>query len=94
MSVLVQIPLALQKFTKHQSTVQIEGITVQEALDDLARHFPGIREQLCDSQGAIRKFINLYLNNEDIRFLEGEKTAVQDGDALAIIPAVAGGHRS
>ena len=94
MAVLVQIPLALQKFTKHQSTVQIEGVTVQEALDDLVRHFPGIREQLCDSQGAIRKFINLYLNNEDIRFLEGEKTAVQDGDALAIIPAVAGGHRS
>ena len=94
MAVLVQIPLALQKFTKHQSTVQIEGVTVQEALDDLARHFPDIRAQLCDSRGAIRKFINLYLNNEDIRFLEGEKTAVQDGDALAIIPAVAGGHRS
>lgn len=94
MSVLVQIPLALQKFTKHQSTVQVEGVTVQEALGDLARHFPGIREQLCDSRGAIRKFINLYLNNEDIRFLEGEKTAVQDGDELAIIPAVAGGHRS
>ena len=94
MAVLVQIPLALQKFTKHQSTVQIVGVTVQEALDDLARHFPEIRAQLCDSRGAIRKFINLYLNNEDIRFLEGEKTAVQDGDALAIIPAVAGGHRS
>ena len=91
MSVLVQIPLALQKFTTHQSTVQIEGVTVQEALDDLVRHFPGIREQLCDSQGAIRKFINLYLNNEDIRFLEGAKTAVRDGDELAIIPAVAGG---
>jgi molybdopterin synthase sulfur carrier subunit len=94
MAVLVQIPLALQKFTKHQSTVQIEGVTVQEALDDLARHFPEIRAQLCDSRGAIREFINLYLNNEDIRFLEGEKTAVQDGDELAIIPAVAGGHRS
>jgi sulfur-carrier protein len=94
MAVLVQIPLALQKFTKHQSTVQIEGVTVQEALDDLVRHFPEIRAQLCDSRGAIRKFINLYLNNEDIRFLEGEKTAVQDGDELAIIPAVAGGHRS
>ena len=91
MAVLVQIPLALQKFTKHQSTVQIEGVTVQEALDDLVRHFPGIQEQLCDSRGAIRKFINLYLNNEDIRFLDGEKTAVQDGDELAIIPAVAGG---
>jgi len=91
MLVLVQIPLALQKFTKHQSTVQIEGVTVQEALDDLVRHFPGIREQLCDSRGAIRKFINLYLNNEDIRFLDGAKTAIQDGDELAIIPAVAGG---
>ena len=91
MSVLVQIPLALQKFTKHQSTVQIEGVTVQEALDDLARHFPAIREQLYDSRGAIRKFINLYLNNEDIRFLAGAKTVIQDGDELAIIPAVAGG---
>ena len=91
MAVLVQIPLALQKFTKQQSIVQIEGVTVQEVLDDLERHCPGIRAQLCDSQGAIRKFINLYLNNEDIRFLEGAKTAIQDGDELAIIPAVAGG---
>ena len=92
MSVLVQIPLALQKFTTHQSTVQVEGVTVQEVLDDLERHFPGIRAQLCDGRGAIRKFINLYLNNEDIRFLEGAKTALQDGDELAIIPAVAGGY--
>ena len=94
MAVLVQIPLALQKFTKHQSSVQSEGVTVQEVLDDLERHFPGLRAQVCDSQGAIRKFINLYLNHEDIRFLGGAKTAVQDGDALAIIPAVAGGHRA
>jgi molybdopterin synthase sulfur carrier subunit len=93
MAVRVQIPLALQKFTKQQSAVQVEGVTVQEVLDGLGRHFPGLRDQLCDSQGAIRKFINLYLNNEDIRFLEGDKTAVQDGDELAIIPAVAGGHR-
>jgi sulfur-carrier protein len=80
MAVLVQIPLALQKFTKHQSTVQLEGATVQAVLDDLERHFPGIQAQVCDSRGAIRKFINLYLNNEDIRFLGGAKTAVQDGD--------------
>jgi sulfur-carrier protein len=93
MAVLVQIPLALQKFTTHQSTVQIEGVTVQDVLDDLARRFPGLQAQLCDNQGAIRKFINLYLNNEDIRFLKGAKTAVQDGDELAIIPAVAGGSQ-
>jgi molybdopterin converting factor small subunit len=91
MAVIVQIPMALQKFTKNQSTVQSEGLTVQEVLDDLARRFPEIRGQLCDSRGAIRKFINLYLNNEDIRFLDGEKTTIQDGDELAIIPAVAGG---
>ncbi len=93
MAVLIQIPLALQKFTKHQSQVHVEGVTVHEVLDDLERHCPGMREQLRDGRGAIRKFINQYLNNEDIRFLEGEKTAVQAGDELAIIPAVAGGHR-
>ena len=93
MAILVLIPMALQRFTKHQSEVQVEGVTVQEVLDDLERHFSGMREQLCDDQGAIRRFVNLYLNNEDIRFLDGEKTAVQDGDELAIIPAVAGGHR-
>ncbi len=93
MAVLLCIPMALQKFTAHQSAVHAEGVTVQEVLDDLERRFPGIQAQLCDGRGAIRKFINLYLNDEDIRFLEGAQTAVQDGDALAIIPAIAGGYR-
>ena len=93
MAILVLIPTALQRFTKHQSEVHVEGVTVHDVLDNLAHHFPGMREQLCDDRGAIRKFINLYLNNEDIRFLDGDKTSVQDGDELAIIPAVAGGHR-
>jgi molybdopterin synthase sulfur carrier subunit len=60
---------------------------------ELDTRFPGIRERLCDDSGAIRKFINFYLNDEDIRFMDGEKTAVQDGDELAIIPAIAGGRR-
>ena len=93
MAILIRIPAALQRFTKNQGEVYAEGVTVQEVLNDLERRFPGMRAQLCDDHGAIRRFVNLYLNSEDIRFLDGEKTAVQDGDELAIIPAVAGGHR-
>ena len=91
MAVLVQIPAALQKWTRQQSEVHAEGGTVQAVLADLERCFPGMQAQLCDDQGAIRKFINLYVNDEDIRFLDGTQTTVSDGDALAIIPAVAGG---
>jgi molybdopterin synthase sulfur carrier subunit len=92
MAVLVRIPTPLQKFTKNQSEVQAEGASVREVLDDLDRSFPGLRERLCDDRGAIRKFVNLYLNDEDIRFMEGEKTSLKDGDELAIIPAIAGGQ--
>jgi molybdopterin converting factor small subunit len=92
MPVLVRIPTPLQKFTKNQSAVQAEGKTVQEVLASLEQNFPGVRERLCDEQGAIRKFVNLYLNDEDIRFIDGERTGVKDGDELAIIPAIAGGR--
>jgi len=91
MAILIRIPASLQRFTKNQGEVYAEGVTVQETLDHLAQNFPGMREQLCDDHGAIRRFVNLYLNHEDIRFLDGEKTVVKDGDELAIIPAVAGG---
>ena len=93
MAILVQIPTPLQKFTQNQSEVQAEGATIQEVLDHLDLSFPGIRERLCDDRGAIRKFVNLYLNDEDIRFMDGEKTALEDGDEVAIIPAIAGGMR-
>ena len=93
MAILVRIPTPLQKFTKNQSEVQAEGTTVQEVLDHLEGSFPGIRERLCDDRGAVRKFINLYLNDEDVRFLDGAKTTLHDGDELAIIPAIAGGQR-
>jgi sulfur-carrier protein len=92
MPVLVRIPTPLQKFTRNQSAVQAEGKTVQEVLASLEQSFPGVRERLCDEQGAIRKFVNLYLNDEDIRFIDGENTGVKDGDELAIIPAIAGGQ--
>jgi molybdopterin synthase sulfur carrier subunit len=93
MAVIVRIPTPLQKFTKNQSEVQAEGTTIQEVLAHLDSSFPGIRERLCDEQGMVRKFINLYLNDEDIRFIGGEKTVLKDGDELAIIPAIAGGRK-
>jgi molybdopterin synthase sulfur carrier subunit len=93
MAVIVRIPTPLQKFTKNQSEVQAEGTTIQEVLAHLDSSFPGIRERLCDEQGMVRKFINLYLNDEDIRFIEGEQTVLKDGDELAIIPAIAGGGK-
>lgn len=91
MAIVVRIPTPLQKFTQNQSEVQAKGATVQEVLTHLDAHFPGLRERLCDERGAIRKFINFYLNDEDIRFMDGEKTLLKDGDELAIIPAIAGG---
>ena len=93
MPVVVRIPTPLQKFTQNQSEVQVGGSTIDGVVGELDAQFPGIRERLCDDSGAIRKFINFYLNDEDIRFMDGEKTAVQDGDEVAIIPAIAGGHR-
>ena len=93
MPIVVRIPTPLQKFTQNQSEVQVNGATIDGVVGELDAQFPGIRERLCDDSGAIRKFINLYLNDEDIRFMDGEKTAVQDGDEVAIIPAIAGGRR-
>ena len=91
MPVVVRIPTPLQKFTQNQSEVQVSGATIDGVVVELDAQFPGIRERLCDDSGAIRKFINFYLNDEDIRFMDGEKTVVQDGDEVAIIPAIAGG---
>ena len=93
MAIIVSIPAALQTLTRQQSEIHAEGGTVQAVLADLERCFPGMQAQLCDDQGAIRRFINLYVNDEDIRFLDGIQTAVKDGDELAIIPAIAGGKQ-
>ncbi len=93
MAILVRIPTPLLQLTKNQSEVNANGATVQAVLDDLERHFPGLRSRLCDDSGTLRKFINFYVNDEDIRFIDGEKTTLKDGDELAIIPAIAGGRR-
>ena len=91
MAIVVRIPTPLQKFTKNQSEVSVQGVTVADVLDNLEEHFPGLRERLVDDRGSIRKFINFYLNYEDIRFMDAEQTTLKDGDELSIIPAIAGG---
>lgn len=91
MAVKVLIPTPLQKFTQEQATLECEGGTISELLDSLEQSCPGIKARLCDDQGQLRRFINFYVNNEDIRFLDGQETALQSGDEVSIVPAVAGG---
>lgn len=91
MSVTVRIPTPLQKLANNQSEVQISGTTVKEILANLDKSHPGFKDRLYDEQGILRRFINIYVNDEDIRFLQGETTAVKDGQDLSIVPAIAGG---
>ena len=91
MAVKVRVPTPLMKLTDNQSEVMAEGATISEILNNLESQFAGIKERICDENGAPRRFINIYLNEEDIRFLEGESTAVKDVDEISIIPAIAGG---
>jgi sulfur-carrier protein len=91
MAVKVLIPTPLQKLTKDQATVECDGTTIAELLDSLEQNCPGIKERLCDESGKLRRFVNFYLNSEDIRFLDGEATELADGDEVSIVPAIAGG---
>lgn len=91
MAVKVLIPTALQKFTNEQATIECSGSNVAELLDSLEKSCPGIKGRLCDDEGKPRRFLNFYVNSEDIRFLEGTDTSLTDGDEVSIVPAVAGG---
>ena len=91
MAVTVRIPTPLRSLTRDEETVQAEGATIAELIEDLQTNFPGMKERLCDENGELRRFVNLYLNDEDIRFKDGKATAVTDGDEISIIPAIAGG---
>lgn len=91
MAVKVRIPSPLLKLTNNQSEVSADGKTIAEVLNNLETQFSGIKERICEESGAPRRFINIYLNEEDIRFLQGENTEVKEGDEISIIPAIAGG---
>ncbi|NJP12114.1 MAG: MoaD/ThiS family protein [Leptolyngbyaceae cyanobacterium RU_5_1] len=91
MAVKVLIPTPLQKLTKDQATVECNGGTIAELLESLEENCPGIKGRLCDEEGSLRRFVNFYVNSEDIRFLDGIDTPLNDGDEVSIIPAIAGG---
>lgn len=91
MSVTVRIPTPLRKLTGGADEVSVEGDTVGAVIDNLEAAHAGLKARLCDDSGEIRRFVNVYLNDEDVRFLQGSDTAVKDGDEVSIVPAIAGG---
>lgn len=91
MAINVRIPTPLQKITKNEAVVQGSGLTVKDVLASLEIKYPGLHERLYDDKGTLRRFINFYVNDEDIRFLQGENTLVKDGDEISVVPAIAGG---
>ena len=92
MSIIVRIPTPLQKLTKNQPEVKADAETIKELIDSLEKTFPGIKDRLCDETGKVRRFINIYVNEEDVRFLQQDATPLKDGDEVSIIPAIAGGY--
>ncbi|NSX00316.1 MoaD/ThiS family protein [bacterium] len=88
---LVRIPTPLRRLTNEKDEVSISSDSVAQMIIDLETEFPGIKDRLCDEKGEIRKFINIYINEEDIRFLKGTETAISENDTISIIPAIAGG---
>jgi molybdopterin synthase sulfur carrier subunit len=91
MSVPVRIPTPLRKLTQNQEIVQIEGATIRDVINNLEHSYPGLKERICDEQNNIRRFVNVFVNDEDIRFLQDAETAVKPGDEVSIVPAIAGG---
>ena len=91
MSVKVRIPTPLQKLTGGNAEVQVEASTILSLIEALEKNYPGMKERLCDENGKIRRFVNVYVNEEDIRFLAQEASELKAGDDISIVPAIAGG---
>ena len=91
MPVKIRIPTPLRKLTNNEEIVEVLSGTIGGAISELQGKFPGIKERLIDETGEVRRFVNVYVNEEDIRFLQNQDTAIKDGDEVSIIPAIAGG---
>ena len=91
MPVQVLIPTPLQKLTNAEASVSLDASSVAALIDELDGRYPGLKGRLCDEAGKLRRFLNVYVNSEDIRFLENQTTPLKDGDEVSIVPAVAGG---
>lgn len=91
MSVVVKIPTPLRKLAGEHDTVAAAAADLQECIEVLEQSYPGMKERICDESGEIRRFVNIYVNGDDVRFLSGLGTPLKDGDEVSIVPAVAGG---
>jgi molybdopterin synthase sulfur carrier subunit len=91
MATKVRIPTPLRKLTNNEEIVEVSAADIGAAITELQTRFPGIRERLVDEKGEVRRFVNVYVNEEDIRFLQNQQTPLKDGDEVSIIPAIAGG---
>jgi molybdopterin synthase sulfur carrier subunit len=91
MSVHVRIPTPLRRFTSGAEEVSASGATISALVEDLERSHPGLKERICDEAGKVRRFVNIFVNGDDIRFLNNLDTSVKDGDEVSIVPAIAGG---
>jgi molybdopterin synthase sulfur carrier subunit len=91
MPVKVRIPTPLRKLTNELDIVSTEGGTLGDAIEGLETAYPGLKERICDESGEIRRFVNVYINGEDVRFLSGLQSPLKTGDEVSIVPAVAGG---
>jgi molybdopterin synthase sulfur carrier subunit len=87
----VRIPTPLRPLTKGQGEVEAKAATISEMIETLNSNHPGIKDRLCDATGELRRFVNIYVNEEDIRFLDGKNTMLKEGDEVSIVPAIAGG---
>lgn len=87
----VRIPTPLRKLTNNEELVEVDATTIGGVITELQTRYPGIKDRLLDENGSIRRFVNVYVNEEDIRFLQNQQTAIKDGDEISIIPAIAGG---
>ena len=97
MPISVRIPTPLRKFTGGAESVTASGgsgVTVAAVIDDVEGRHPGLKERICDEAGKVRRFVNLYVNGEDIRFLSSLDTPVKEGDEISIVPAIAGGMKA
>ena len=91
MTIVVRIPTPLRKLTEGLDVVAGEGETLLACIDGLESRYPGLKERLCDETGELRRFVNIYVNGEDVRFAQGVQTPLKGGDEVSIVPAVAGG---
>jgi sulfur-carrier protein len=90
-AITVRIPTPLRKLTKEKDVVQGSGDTLAEMIETLEQEYPGMKERLCDETGELRRFVNVYVNGEDVRFQDGLRTRLTGNDEVSIVPAVAGG---